>query len=100
MNVGDAAELEGPLMDGEGQISIDQDICTGCGRCVLICPTDVLSLSPDGKAYARYEDDCCVCMLCVTDCPVKCIDVDFRVHRNFVSVYDHLQIDVSIPLRE
>jgi formate hydrogenlyase subunit 6/NADH:ubiquinone oxidoreductase subunit I len=57
-------------------------------------------MSPEGKAYARYEEDCCVCMLCVTDCPVKCITVDFRVHHNFVSIYDRLQIDVSIPLRE
>jgi NAD-dependent dihydropyrimidine dehydrogenase PreA subunit len=100
VNVHEADALHGSNVGGDGQIFIDQDICTGCGRCVTICPTDVLSMSPEGKAYARYEEDCCVCMLCVTDCPVKCITVDFRVHHNFVSIYDRLQIDVSIPLRE
>ena len=91
----DAAGEETP------QVVVDQHVCIGCGRCVQICPTDVFALDEHShKAAVAYEGDCCVCLLCVSDCPVTCITVDLRIRRYFVSIYDRLNIDVHVPLVE
>ncbi|MDR1605050.1 MAG: 4Fe-4S binding protein [Gracilibacteraceae bacterium] len=63
-------------------IFIDQEKCNSCGKCVEICPEDVLWLE-DGPAWARYPKECWHCGSCVYDCPTGAIEVD-------------LELDVSI----
>ena len=46
------------------QIEINKAACTGCDVCVEICPTDVLRLDAEKKAFAAYEQDCQACFLC------------------------------------
>jgi formate hydrogenlyase subunit 6/NADH:ubiquinone oxidoreductase subunit I len=43
-----------------------------------------------GIAVPVYDSDCCVCFLCVDDCPTSAITVasSFAGRRNFRSIYD------------
>lgn len=46
--------------------------CTGCGRCVAVCPPHVLSLHSRGlqkKAALDSATDCTGCALCFVHCP-------------------------------
>jgi NAD-dependent dihydropyrimidine dehydrogenase PreA subunit len=55
-------------------VTVDPDLCTGCGECTKACPAQILSLV-DGKAVAS-ADDCLGCQSCVAICPVGAITVD------------------------
>ncbi|MFC1970433.1 ferredoxin family protein [Chloroflexota bacterium] len=64
-------------MGGSSVISrIDLDLCTGCGICVDMCPTDVLRIDEaTQKPVARYIENCMTCYNCERECPTGCIDV-------------------------
>lgn len=49
--------------------------CIGCGTCVKTCPTDVIRLKKNGKAYIAYPEDCQICHLCRMYCPVDAITI-------------------------
>ena len=56
--------------------AIDTARCTGCGWCVAACPTDVLSLQPQGwRKHAVLHDaaGCTGCRLCERRCPFDVI---------------------------
>ncbi|MFN8488679.1 MAG: 4Fe-4S binding protein [Caldilineaceae bacterium] len=57
---------------------IDQSLCTGCHRCVDICPTQALAQA-DGKAYLRDVDRCTYCTACEEVCPVNAIALPFLI---------------------
>ena len=48
--------------------SIDAESCVNCGKCVKICPLDVLR---EGKTTPEivYREDCQSCFLCIIYCP-------------------------------
>lgn len=48
-------------------IYIDRDRCTGCGRCVEVCPADVIRIVA-GKAMGS-PDECRECEACMDVCP-------------------------------
>jgi len=55
---------------------IDEELCTGCGICVEICPMDVLRMDEVGEtAVIKYKSDCMVCNTCSLDCPTKAITI-------------------------
>ena len=37
------------------KVTVDKDLCIGCGACVSICP-DVFDLNNEGFAYVKNED--------------------------------------------
>jgi len=49
-------------------VSIDEEICGGCGVCVAMCPYSALSLNPAGVAEVN-EVLCEGCGTCVSACP-------------------------------
>ncbi len=57
---------------------IDEQRCTGCRRCVEVCPTEALDQLAD-KAYLRYPDRCHYCMACEEVCPTNAISLPFVV---------------------
>jgi len=63
-----------------GKVTLDSSKCTGCGLCVLDCPTRALTVSSSG------EDDvyqllfkyglCVACGQCVEVCPEQCLHLE------------------------
>ncbi len=53
-------------------IVIDKKICVGCGRCVDICPGNLLEIK-NTCAACRDIRDCWGCCACVKICPVNAI---------------------------
>ena len=55
-------------------IQLDQDRCTGCGRCVDFCPVEVFELTQRAaggqvKAHPVRAEACWACDTCVGQCP-------------------------------
>ncbi len=60
------------------EVKVDHEKCDGDGTCVDVCPVAVFELQEiDGKkkAVPVNEDECLVCMACVTQCPQNAIEV-------------------------
>lgn len=53
-------------------IEIDKTKCVGCGRCVDICPGNLLLLK-NSRADIRDVRDCWGCTACVKICPHNAI---------------------------
>lgn len=66
---------------------LNQEICTGCGRCVTSCPIQLLELK-DKKARPNERYDyfrCITCQNCVAVCPSGAVKIegDYRVDQGF-----------------
>jgi len=48
--------------------------CTGCGKCIEVCPHQVFSLS-NGKSTIVDKDRCIECGACVKNCPFNALEV-------------------------
>jgi len=57
-----------------------EERCTGCGRCVSVCPREAIALAVTGNGQrARIDHQLCIgCFECMTTCPSKAIDVDWE----------------------
>ncbi|MDP2729546.1 MAG: 4Fe-4S dicluster domain-containing protein [Dehalococcoidales bacterium] len=51
---------------------IDVERCTGCGDCVVVCPTGAVKVV-DGKAVMVSPDVCLYCTDCEPVCPAQAI---------------------------
>ena len=67
---------------------IDQHNCTGCSKCINVCPVEAIALSsandpkkPNRKQATLIEDRCLGCGLCVRNCPEKVIKLKSRPER-------------------
>jgi len=64
------------------RITIDVEVCKGCGLCIFYCPRAVLQLSDkrNQKGYSVAEvydaEDCVGCKLCEIGCPDLAIYVE------------------------
>ncbi|MBQ6490406.1 MAG: 4Fe-4S binding protein [Solobacterium sp.] len=56
-------------------VTIDKDLCIGCGACTGVCPVEALSLDDEGKSQCD-ADLCISCGTCVGTCPVEAISLD------------------------
>lgn len=58
---------------------VDPNKCDGCGKCVDICPSDIMHLSNSvfsgRKAYNIEPNYCWECYSCVKECPQHAIDM-------------------------
>jgi NAD-dependent dihydropyrimidine dehydrogenase PreA subunit len=50
--------------------------CISCGRCVEVCPTDVLEIGADGYPRIARVLDCQTCFICELHCPADALYVD------------------------
>lgn len=54
---------------------INTNICEGCGRCVTVCPGDVIRIDEDKKvAFIVYPEECMGCGFCSFECPKGAIE--------------------------
>jgi adenylylsulfate reductase subunit B len=50
--------------------------CDGCGKCVDICPSDIMHIDTEFRRAFNLEPDFCwECYSCVKECPQHAIDV-------------------------
>lgn len=55
----------------EHQIYKDEEICTHCGACTAVCPTDALYIKRPEMEVIFDKDKCSVCELCIVTCPTR-----------------------------
>jgi ferredoxin len=55
----------------EHQIYKDEEICTHCGACTAVCPTEALYIKRPEMEVIFDKDRCSVCELCVVTCPSR-----------------------------
>ena len=84
--------------------AIDQQACSGCGRCVRACPVAAIALrarpgQPSAKPLvAELRPEVCLgCGLCVRNCPSKAISLKARAQR-VVTPLDSTQRVVSMAI--
>jgi electron transport complex protein RnfB len=51
---------------------IDPQVCTGCARCLPVCPVDSI-IGAHRLLHTVYTPECTGCELCIESCPVDCI---------------------------
>lgn len=61
----------------ERDVVRDDDVCTQCGACVTVCPTDALRNAPEMREVLFDADECVACELCVPACPPRAMTVAF-----------------------
>ncbi|NLV68879.1 MAG: Fe-S cluster domain-containing protein [Spirochaetes bacterium] len=85
-------------MSPEGIPVVNPDKCTGCGKCVTVCPRNIITLvkpeimvkvncnSRDKGAIVRKhcQAGCIGCGMCAKSCPYGAIVID-----NFLAIVDH-----------
>lgn len=57
-------------------ITINQNACKGCGKCVKVCPLEVIVVI-DNKAVPIKELDCTLCRLCEINCSERAISLHY-----------------------
>ena len=53
---------------------IDEERCTGCARCLPVCPVDAIVGAPR-LMHTVLAAQCTGCELCIAPCPVDCIEL-------------------------
>ena len=59
-------------------LELDQEKCSGCGMCLIVCPHAVLSMNHD-KAQINNRDSCMECGACGLNCPTDALTVQAGV---------------------
>jgi protein-S-isoprenylcysteine O-methyltransferase Ste14/NAD-dependent dihydropyrimidine dehydrogenase PreA subunit len=65
-------------------VAVDWDLCTGCSKCINICPTQVYEWrdtpghpTSERKPFPIKELDCVQCYKCESECPDQAIRIIF-----------------------
>ncbi|MCP4153911.1 MAG: 4Fe-4S dicluster domain-containing protein [bacterium] len=61
-------------LKGVATLKLEQNKCTGCGRCVEVCPHKVFTIE-NQKAVLQDFDACMECGACQMNCPTEAVNV-------------------------
>ena len=53
-------------------VTVNKELCIGCGACVGVCPVGALELDEEGMSESN-EEICIGCGACIGTCPVEAI---------------------------
>lgn len=63
----------------------DDEKCTQCGACTIICPTGALAIPDRETMVVEFDIDKCVaCSLCVEACPPRAMQISLSGLEEFV----------------
>jgi len=65
-------------LEGVTTLKLDDEKCTGCGRCAEVCPHGVFEII-GRKADIIDLDACMECGACALNCPAKALEVNAGV---------------------
>ena len=57
------------------QVSVDTELCIGCGRCKESCQVDAVAVSEQKQCAVVNLDRCLGCGVCIADCPTEAISL-------------------------
>lgn len=49
-------------------IKINKSKCVSCGKCLKVCPGNLIYKDEDNKAYIKYKRACWGCSACIKEC--------------------------------
>ena len=55
----------------------DDEVCTDCGACIVICPSEALFMDPDTREVDFDAEKCVACGACVPVCPPRAMSITF-----------------------
>ena len=59
-----------------GTVRLDEELCTGCGECLDVCPRGVFTVDESRhKVRMSSPDSCVICKACITQCPVDALSL-------------------------
>lgn len=73
---------------GHVGIEVNEQLCTGCGACQVICPQSCVELRLDKDGYWKrhvIEENCINCQKCLAVCSAKCKLRQFRCDHSYVA---------------
>lgn len=75
------------------EIALNEDLCSGCGVCVAVCPYDALRLiNRYGGPVANVDEvKCKRCGLCASSCPSGAINIKDDLAVDIASAYQMLE---------
>lgn len=54
-----------------------EDVCTHCGACITICPTQALAMDQESRLVDFDYEKCIACELCIPICPPRAMEARF-----------------------
>ena len=71
------------------EIEINQELCSGCGVCVALCPYDAIKLekTEHGSVAVIDKSKCKRCGVCVVACPAEVPTIKDKLAETIASVY-------------
>lgn len=61
-------------LSGVVTLKLDQDKCSGCNMCIIVCPRNVFVMH-ERKAVIKNIDNCMECGACSQNCADEAIEV-------------------------
>ncbi len=55
----------------------DDEVCTDCGACIVVCPTGALSMDLESREVNFDAEKCVACGICVPVCPPRAMSIHF-----------------------
>lgn len=87
-----------------GRVEVDADACSGCGLCVLFCPTAALAHAEhdrperEDRKFLEFSAEACTqCRLCEDVCMRRCLEVSSSIRMRDAFDLEPALIEISRP---